>query len=161
VTAPTPTPAALSPAFARWYRIGLPLVADAVLAAAWANQHEAERTFWAEVDAAQEPHAADSAAQLRYERDQLVGVNDNLRSQLGRARAALGKLADDGNLQAADLLTDLAVVHEPHAAPEPAAQPPSPEPDGTIVIGPQCFADAERDVISWRGENYYRRGNLP
>lgn len=68
-------------------------------------------------DDPQEPHAADSAAQLRYERDQLVGVNDNLRSQLGRARAALGKLADDGNLQAADLLTDLAVVQEPHAAP--------------------------------------------
>jgi hypothetical protein len=58
VTAAPPGQAALSPAFARWYRIGLPLAADAVLAAAWANQHEAERAFWAEVDAAQEPHAA-------------------------------------------------------------------------------------------------------
>jgi hypothetical protein len=35
------------------------------------------------------------------------------------------------------------------------ARPPSPEPDGTIVIGPQCFASADRRVISWRGINYY------
>lgn len=58
VTAATPGQASLSPAFARWYRIGLPLAADDVLAAAWTYQHEAERAFWAEVDAAQETQPA-------------------------------------------------------------------------------------------------------
>jgi hypothetical protein len=44
-------------------------------------------------------------------------------------------------------------------APELAAQPPSPQPDGTIVIGPHCFADKHREVISWEGENYYALAN--
>lgn len=35
------------------------------------------------------------------------------------------------------------------------AQPPSPEPDGTVTIGPECFASADRRAISWRGINYY------
>jgi hypothetical protein len=61
VTAGTPGQAPLSPAFARWYRIKLPLAADDVLAASWAHQHEAERAFWAEVDAAQEPKPAPGA----------------------------------------------------------------------------------------------------
>jgi len=42
-----------------------------------------------------------------------------------------------------------------------SAQPPDPEPDGTIVIGPGCFAAADETVISWKGENYYRPAALP
>lgn len=26
-----------------------------------------------------------------------------------------------------------------------------------IIIGPECFSDAERTVINWQGANYYRR----
>lgn len=40
------------------------------------------------------------------------------------------------------------------------AQPPSPEPDGTVVIGPQCFASADRLIISWHGVNYYQLTKL-
>jgi len=46
-------------------------------------------------------------------------------------------------------------LREAQPATDLAAQPPSPEPDGTVVIGTECFATADRRVISWRGINYY------
>lgn len=65
---------------------------------------------------------------------------------------------DDGRLDMRkELLAVKAAVREvlKQPAAELAAHPPSPEPDGTIVIGPQCFASADSRVISWRGINYY------
>lgn len=28
----------------------------------------------------------------------------------------------------------------------------------TIIIGPRCFADVDREVINWQGVNYLRQG---
>lgn len=35
------------------------------------------------------------------------------------------------------------------------------EPGNVTVIGPECFASADRSVICWQGENYYRVDDLP
>lgn len=65
--------------------------------------------------------------------------------------------APDVGIRNSPMVTFLDAAQEPHAAP---AQPPSPEPDGTVVIGPKCFASADRLIISWHGVNYYQLTKL-
>jgi hypothetical protein len=65
VSAATPGQAALSPAFARWYRLDWAWATSAPefrtddqLAETWRQLSDGEREFWAEVDAAQQPQPA-------------------------------------------------------------------------------------------------------
>lgn len=46
------------------------------------------------------------------------------------------------------------VIYDP-TKPEPKEYPYFDELGSTIIIGPDCFGDTERQVICWRGSNYY------
>jgi hypothetical protein len=178
VTAETPGQVASEPPplYAQWVRADCPDATDDKVARLWRAASEGDRQFWADLIAAQEPKPAPGTAVATFGYDGCLTPDAVYATYIGTERLSVtvdyGRELPIGEDDAGVLDSALhdalesalapyfgAAPAGPQPAPELAAQPPSPQPDGTIVIGPQCFADKHREVISWQGENYYALAN--
>jgi hypothetical protein len=171
VSAATPGQAALSPAFARWYRLDWAWATSAPefrtddqLAETWRQLSDGEREFWAEVDAAQQPQPAPELAdtvamatfqdiyeQLSSREAELEGaytVNDHLRDLLDEIGTLAANAPEDGDSFGVleEIAMQIAAVDVPDSEPATAAAPE------LAAAAPDSEAAEQRAVIDqiWR-----------